>query len=131
MSNVLLCWNCGTALGSIPLPISRHTNCPQCFEVLHCCRLCHHYALAKPGECAHERADPPVIKESANFCEFFKPSFSAYNPNTAKANQAAGSEFDALFDDKDEDAHSVKPGETGTIPTYKKAQNPLDDLFKN
>ncbi|MDH3643348.1 MAG: hypothetical protein OES38_14695, partial [Gammaproteobacteria bacterium] len=94
----LKCWNCGVGLQDIPTPISRHANCPDCFNELHCCRLCVHYRPSiAAGQCDEERADPPVIKEGANFCDWFRPNPVAYDPAvTSKAGDALG-RLDALF----------------------------------
>ena len=91
----LHCWNCGASLEGVPLPISRHANCEQCFEVLHCCRMCRHYREDGHTSCDHDRADPPVIKESANFCDYFKPAnrfdkAGAVRATSAKSDLLAG-----------------------------------------
>jgi hypothetical protein len=71
MNQPLQCWNCGAPLADVPQPMSRHEHCPQCFEALHCCRLCRHYDMTATGQCNEDRAEPPGNKESANFCEWF------------------------------------------------------------
>lgn len=94
----LKCWNCGTSLHDIPRPISRHANCPACFNELHCCRMCVQFDPSlSAGQCAEERADPPVIKEGANFCDWFAPNDAAYQPETTTKKQAALTRLDALF----------------------------------
>ena len=139
MSDSLLCWNCGTSLEDTPLPISRHSNCPKCFEVLHCCRLCLNYAPGRPSDCDHERADPPVIKEGVNFCEYFKPNKDAYNPTTKANQQTAGTEFDALFGNDANANGTTEPasqqpsqpdsGQSLLDAARSQNENPLDDLF--
>lgn len=98
----LVCWNCGTDLKNVPRPISRHSNCPECYEVLHCCRMCRHYAPSIQGECDHDEADPPVRKESPNLCSYFKPRFGAFKDEEGKRKSAAKSRFAALFDEENE-----------------------------
>ena len=93
----VVCWNCGCSLADIPRPISRHANCPECFEDLHCCRLCVHFAPRLTGQCDHDRADPPVQKENANFCEFFRPRLGAYEDARGSRRDAARERLDALF----------------------------------
>ena len=78
MSDNFVCWNCGASLASEPLPLSRHANCERCFTELHCCRHCAFYDPTAVDACTDDRADPPVNKEGANFCEFFKPGTDAY-----------------------------------------------------
>ena len=78
--SAVVCWNCGRDLADIPRPISRHNNCPACFSDLHCCRMCKHFLPERVGVCAEDRADPPVEKENANFCDFFRPSATPLIP---------------------------------------------------
>jgi len=128
-SNPLNCWNCGKALAGVPLPISRHAHCASCFEVLRCCRMCQHYRDLDHTKCAEDRADPPVIKENANFCEFFRPDRNAFNPNITQASGAAKSRLDALFGD------ALSGGDTEVEPADDWPENnvpkrsALDDLF--
>ena len=93
----LPCWNCGQSLAEVPRPISRHEQCPQCFEALHCCRLCRHYRTDISGQCDEERADPPVIKENANFCDWFRPDAGAFSGTRAEKSSAAADKLSALF----------------------------------
>jgi hypothetical protein len=94
----LKCWNCGESLDDIPTPISRQANCPACFNELHCCRLCIHYdASIAADQCAEDRADPPVIKDSANFCEWFAPRANAFGEDTNEKRDAALTKLDDLF----------------------------------
>lgn len=93
----LKCWNCGTSLDGVPRPISRHVNCCQCFEVLHCCRMCKWYAPGRPQDCDHDRADPPVEKEAANFCDYFAPTPKAFDRDEAAEKSVAKSKAAALF----------------------------------
>ena len=128
-SNLLNCWNCGKTLADVPLPISRHAHCTSCFEVLRCCRMCQHYRDLDHTKCAEDRADPPVIKENANFCEFFRPDRNAFNPNITQASGAAKSRLDALFGD------GLSEGDTEVEPADEWPENnvpkrsALDDLF--
>lgn len=93
----LVCWNCGSSLEAMPLPISRHAHCQSCFEPVHSCRMCLFRAESKPGQCEDERADPPTQKESANFCEYFKPRNNAYSNQRGVAADSAKASLDALF----------------------------------
>lgn len=125
----LVCWNCGAALDDVPRPISRHANCPKCFEVLHCCRLCRWYAPGRPADCDHDRADPPVEKESANFCEYFAPLTGAFAEEEGRKKAGAKSKLDSLFgEDSGEDGgeNAEEDGESGDDVRSK-----LDDLFKD
>jgi len=105
---------------------------------LHCCRFCEFYDAKIQSYCLDERAEPPSNKESANFCEYFKPRHDAYiNQSSIKSNLAKNN-FNALFDevaaadvdtaDVDTDAaKDAKAEEENTTPTVTK--NPLDGLF--
>jgi hypothetical protein len=93
----LVCWNCGQDLDSIPRPISRHAQCPKCFEALHSCRMCRLHNPHVTGQCEDERADPPTRRESANFCEYFKPRFDAFAPARSHDVDAARARLEALF----------------------------------
>lgn len=126
----LKCWNCGASLNDIPRPISRHANCSKCFEVLHCCRMCRWYAPGRPGDCDHDRADPPVEKENANFCEFFSPT-NAFVTSESQRKDSAKSEFSALFgesEDSTED-NTLDKKERDNDPNDPRSK--LDDLFKD
>ena len=78
------------------MPISRHDQCPACFEVLHCCRMCRFYSPGKTIDCEEERADPPVEKASANFCDFFRPANRFDSVRSGRGEQARD-QLDSLF----------------------------------
>jgi len=126
----LRCWNCGTTLDGIPLPLSRHEHCPQCFEALHCCRLCRHYRPNASITCDEDRADPPTNKENANFCDFFRPRRNAYGAERGERSRDAKARLDALFGgDSGEDAESA-PTHPGPEPSpAESARARLDALF--
>ena len=105
MAATLDCWNCGESLADVPLPISRHASCASCFEVLHCCRMCRHYLPNKAPYCGEDRADPPTVKESANFCEYFEPA-NRSNARDVGQSRNAKSALDNLFDDADNQPES-------------------------
>lgn len=135
MSN-LVCWNCGEDLAEIPRPISRHATCPKCFNELHCCRLCRHYDPKATMTCFEDRAEPPLQKENANFCDFFAPRFGAFENKTADKSDAARSDLDALFGAEADTAEEPAPDdeknlEQADAPLSKEelAKKKLDDLF--
>lgn len=133
MARTLVCWNCGADLEDIPRPISRHANCPDCYEVLHCCRMCRHYAPSRPGDCDHDRADPPVHKEGANFCDYYKPKFGAFEEEEGKRKSEAKSQFDALFGEDSGDAgeeDDSREGDRKSSPDDE-IRSKLDDLFRD
>ncbi len=125
MTESLVCWNCGKSLSDIPLPVSRHANCSACFEVLHCCRMCRHYAPDKRPYCSHERADPPIEKETANFCDYFKPA-NRFSGKVAERSGRAKSELDSLFGDTGDVLDTASNEVDVDVP---EPLNKLDDLF--
>lgn len=140
MADGLRCWSCGTALDEVPLPISRHANCPGCYTELHCCRLCQDFDPVLSEQCRDDRADPPHNKEGANFCEFFRPTAAIVTRGTAKGD-AARSELDSLFgagDSPDSPDSAEEPTERpdasdagGEANAEDVARAKLDALFKN
>ena len=131
----LVCWNCGESLDDIPRPISRHATCNACFNELPCCRLCRHYDPKRNMQCFEDRADPPLQKENANFCDFFAPTAGAHDERTSTKSATAKTELDALFGrspeqepgaDSDE-APEDKPDQP--LTAEEEARKKLDDLF--
>ena len=128
----LECWSCGASLDELPRPITRHMNCPECFEDLHCCRMCRNYAPDASITCTDERTDPPVNKENANFCDYFRPT-NAYRAGSRERQAGAKSRLDALFGagDPGEDAESTDSPGTADPDDEKQAEarRRLDELF--
>ena len=102
MTDTLSCWNCGTALTQVLLPVSRHEFCPQCGEAVHTCRMCVNFSRNAVDQCREDRADPPTLKESANFCDFFSPRFAAGEAGGGKQDEARA-KLDALFGGDEDD----------------------------
>ncbi len=136
----LHCWSCGNSLDDVPRPISRHEHCKACFEALHCCRLCRHFRTDITTQCDEDRADPPPIKENANFCDWFRPASGAFQASRASKSDTAKDSLGALFtpptDDMETDAADVCDTETSAAeplagePTLEEAaKKKLDSLF--
>ena len=83
-------------------------------------------------QCFEDRADPPLQKENANFCDFFAPQIGAFQENTATKTDAARSELGALFgaeaDESDLDVSTDDPSEE-SLSEEAIARKKLDDLF--
>ena len=137
-----MCWNCGENLDDIPRPISRHATCPKCFNELHCCRLCRHYDASANMTCFEDRADPPLQKENANFCDFFSPRFGAFEQSTTDKSGQARESLDALFGGDNavaEPEATSPPGDDvledddssaeNSLSKEEAARRKLDDLF--
>ena len=89
--------------------------------------MCLHYRDLDHTKCAEDRADPPVVKENANFCEFFRPARDGFNPGATKTSGVAKSKLDALFDvEDDEDLKGLIQDPLEDEPPKRSA---LDDLF--
>ncbi|MCH8140566.1 MAG: hypothetical protein IH908_03105 [Proteobacteria bacterium] len=127
----LSCWNCGELLTEVPLPISRHENCPQCFTELHCCRLCRYYDPQIPDQCEEDRADPPVNKEVGNFCEWFQPRAGAYayaSTRTQKKDVSLG-KLDSLFGGSKSEEDQPDNANSSPATTEDDVRAKLDSLF--
>ena len=111
------CWKCGADLAGVPLPLPREAVCPKCRAWLHACRQCRFYDARLSTKCHEERAEEVRDKETANFCDWFKPRPDAHRPPTQAKTQAAKARIDALFS-----------GKTGD-PTADPARDKLDALF--
>ena len=93
------CWNCGTSLDGVLLPLSRHEYCRACSEALHACRQCALYDPRATGQCRESRAEPPTDRTAANFCDWFE--FSGAAGAAAGSGRSAADEarakLEALF----------------------------------
>ena len=126
--NSLACWNCGSPLSDIPLPISRHSQCSSCFNDLHCCRLCKYHDPERTVYCLEDRADPPIQKENSNFCDYFSPSSKAFNAGGAIKSADSKVILESLFDSSEED--SISSDNDVVESKEEEAMRALNDLFK-
>lgn len=120
----LLCWNCGSALESIPVPVNRLAYCPECRADLRVCRMCKEFDAKLADQCRAELDDVPHDKERANFCDHFTPSPNAHVAVDDSKARAARAELDALF--------GVESDDTGPAPGESKAdaaRRELESLF--
>ncbi len=111
------CWKCGAELAGVPLPLPREAVCPKCRAYLHACRQCQLYDVRLSTKCHEARAEEVRDKETANFCDWFKPRPDAHRPPAQAKTEAAKAKIDALF--------SGKTGNSTTEP----ARDKLDALF--
>ncbi|HET7922277.1 MAG TPA: hypothetical protein VFM15_05930 [Gammaproteobacteria bacterium] len=96
----LQCWKCGAPLEGVPMPLSRLSECLACHAELHVCRQCTLYDPRKAESCDEPRADPPLDKTRANFCEFFVPNAGAWQPRDDTAADQARAALENLFSKK-------------------------------
>ena len=106
----LSCHRCGNSLDELSLPLTRLDECPACGCQLHVCLMCRSYDPRVPTGCTEDDAIEVRDKKSANFCDYFDPSESAYKPDAMQADQAARSKLAGLFGE-------TGPGETDPIET--------------
>ncbi len=99
MSHSLRCYRCGEALSALSLPLSRHDQCPACSADLHVCKMCVYFDARVPRQCREDGAEDVTEKERPNFCDWFKPSDTAFDPARGEAAAAAHDALSALFDD--------------------------------
>ena len=79
MKNRIECWRCGTALKPDQLPINRLEQCHHCHADLYVCRLCRSWNPRYTSKCSHDHAEPPLDRERANFCQYFKPAAGVFH----------------------------------------------------
>jgi hypothetical protein len=114
------CYRCGASLEALSLPLSRMDECPSCTVYLHVCRMCVFFDPSVPKQCGEDDAEEVKVqdKERTNFCDYFKPSETAYNASFSAGERKAEGELAALFGDEDE-----APREEGNL-------SEADKLFK-
>jgi len=96
MSSDLVCWKCGAGLDGVPMPLSRYERCRRCGADLYVCRLCQFHEPRWSQGCREERAESVRARDSANFCDYFRPRPNAYQP-AADTAAAARAQLEALF----------------------------------
>lgn len=96
MSEKLHCWRCGNEL-ALSLPFGRLEECPSCLAQLHVCRLCVNYAPRLLTGCAEQDAEEVRVKDRANFCDWYRPSASAFTGAESAAERQAREQLAALF----------------------------------
>ena len=97
MSQSLACYRCGAALAALSLPLSRRDQCPDCSADLHVCRMCISFDERVPRKCREDGAEDVTDKERPNFCDWFKPSDTAFDPSHKAEADAAKDALAALF----------------------------------
>ncbi len=79
---IFYCQVCGTKI-EVDF-ISRDSICPSCNSYLHACIQCEFYDQYAHNQCKEPSAEYISDKESANFCEFFKPKSEVPEKNQKK-----------------------------------------------
>lgn len=117
----LVCWNCGTSLQALSLPLRRLEVCPECDSELHVCRLCSFYDPNSIDQCTEEDAEEVRDKERANFCDYYKPRAGAYHARESAEASVARSELNALFG---------QPSQDSADQSADSSHQELKDLFR-
>jgi len=65
--------------------------------------MCEFYDTAKAKHCREPVAEEVKDKTRANFCDYFRPTATAYRPQELTAAQRAKAELEALFGGKKRD----------------------------
>jgi hypothetical protein len=99
MSHTIACYRCGASLAAFSLPLSRQDQCPGCGADLHVCKMCRYFDERVPRKCREDGAEDVTEKERPNFCDWFKPSDSAFDAGRKAEEDQARAALDALFDD--------------------------------
>ncbi len=96
----LICWQCQRDLSDEPRPISRQAVCQGCFEPIRCCYMCRAFDISHRSKCQEDRADPPLEKTNANFCDFFRPGQPAQREPQGVGQSDTSLALAALFEDE-------------------------------
>lgn len=97
MSENFLCYRCGESLASLSLPFSRQDECPGCQNYLHVCKMCIHFDPRVTRQCREDGAEDVRDKDRLNFCDWFKPSSSAFDESLKNEEDAARTAAEDLF----------------------------------
>jgi len=119
MTHNICCYRCGASLAALSLPLSRQDECPQCENYLHVCKMCTHFDATVLRQCREDGAEEVIEKDRLNFCDWFVPSESAFDPEQKVEADQAQIALAALFD-----AAADSTGVPGD------SQSEADKLFK-
>ena len=99
MAHNIRCYRCGESLAALSLPLSRQDECPGCGNYLHVCKMCLHFDARVPRQCREDGAEEVTDKDRLNFCDWFSPSETAFDPQRKDQEDQAKAALDALFGD--------------------------------
>ena len=97
--------------------------------------MCRHYDPQRTMQCFEDRADPPLQKENANFCDFFAPTSQAFSGTTTTRADNARAGLDDLFGGTEDPPEDARPGDDDNASAAPgtpadEARRKLDDLFR-
>ncbi|MDH3872342.1 MAG: hypothetical protein OEU44_09015 [Gammaproteobacteria bacterium] len=129
MKKTLVCWRCGAAVKPDQRPINRLEQCRGCQADLHVCRLCRSWNPRMTGYCDHDHAEPPLERERANFCQYYKPRPGAFTPGEQDVDRDARKELDSLFEKPPDDAPAQDSNEAVGKLESDRTRAELERLF--
>jgi hypothetical protein len=95
----LHCYHCGASLAGLSLPLGRRDECPECTRSLHVCYMCEHYDPHEATkQCREDDAEEVRDKKASNYCEYFRPSETAYHQGAVAAEDEARKRLESLFE---------------------------------
>lgn len=96
--------------------------------------MCKSFDTRYTNKCNDERADPPIYKDTANFCEFFKPLPNAFDPGQDQASRRAREELKAMFGEGGDSENGLEDAaddsDNAPMSEEEKARRELEKLFK-
>ncbi len=99
MAHNISCYRCGESLAALSLPLSRQDECPGCGNYLHVCKMCVYFDPGVPRQCREDGAEEVREKDRLNFCDWFKPSETAFDEKRKSEQDEAREAAEALFGD--------------------------------
>ena len=131
MASTINCWQCGSRLTGLILPLSRREECANCGAEQHVCKLCKHFNPAISDSCEEDLAEDVRDKESANFCDYFSVNPNAYQPKKQTKQEQAEHDLACLFGDSTSEEKAPTDERLKTVNNNKKALSALEKLFSN
>lgn len=90
------CWSCGAELEQEEF--AHRESCPQCSMDIWVCLNCRFHDPSAYNECREYQAERVVNKETANFCDYFKPKvISGAGKRAGSAEDSLRAAAEALF----------------------------------
>ena len=130
----LICWNCGTPLPEMPLPVGRGEECPRCVSSVRVCRMCRFYDPDASNDCREIMADVVADKQAANTCDYFSPRTPEIAEDGDEARESRA-RLDAVFGKEKEttpggglaqEAEALKAGRESEADA---ARRKLEEMF--
>lgn len=97
MTHNVACYRCGASLAALSLPLSRQDECPECQNYLHVCKMCIYFDANVPRQCREDGAEEVRDKDRLNFCDWFRPSDSAFDESRKNEEDDARAAAEDLF----------------------------------